>query len=198
MRREDKQGVADVGAVDYYYLIIDVSDSMHGNKIGAVNDAVNNMIFRLKRVKMAKDITLKVVSLTYSDEVNWSTPFPVDVTSFTYSDPTVHGKASNMGKVLDELDAKLKRQAEASVSVTTNTTIIFFTDGLMTDDWSASLEKIKNNDTFQKSNKIAVTFGDELSIDIAKENLSVLLGGEKNIVIDNFVELNRVIFEQYK
>ncbi len=187
-----------MGAVDYYYLIIDVSDSMHGNKIGAVNDAVNNMIFRLKRVKMAKDITLKVVSLTYSDEVNWSTPFPVDVTSFTYSDPEVHGKASNMGKVLEELDAKLKRQAEASVSVTTNTTIIFFTDGLMTDDWSASLEKIKNNDTFQKSNKIAVTFGDELSIDIAKENLSVLLGGEKNIVIDNFVELNRVIFEQYK
>jgi len=187
-----------VGAVDYYYLIIDVSDSMHGNKIGAVNDAVNNMIFRLKRVKMAKDITLKVVSLTYSDEVNWSTPFPVDVTSFTYSDPAVHGKASNMGKVLEELDAKLKRQAEASVSVTTNTTIIFFTDGLMTDDWSASLEKIKNNDTFHKANKIAVTFGDELSIDIAKENLSVLLGGEKNIVIDNFVELNRVIFEQYK
>ena len=64
-----------MGAVDYYYLIIDVSDSMHGNKIGAVNDAVNNMIFRLKRVKMAKDITLKVVSLTYSDEVNLGKSF---------------------------------------------------------------------------------------------------------------------------
>jgi len=187
-----------VGEVDYYYLIIDVSDSMQGNKIGSVNDAINNMIFRLKRVKMAKDITPKVVSLTYSDEVNWSTPFPVDVTSFTYSDPAVHGKASNIGKVLDELDAKLKRQAEASVSAETKTTIIFFTDGLITDDWVESLDKIKSNETFQKANKIAVTFGDELSVDIAKENLSVLLGGEKNIVIDNFVELNRVIFEQYK
>lgn len=187
-----------MGAVDYYYLIIDVSDSMQGNKIGSVNDAVNNMIFRLKRVKMAKDIALKVVSLTYSDVVNWSTPFPVDVTSYTYSDPVVNGKASNMGKVLEELDAKLKRQAEASSSIATNTTIIFFTDGLMTDDWSASLEKIKANDTFQHANKIAVTFGDELSVDIAKANLGMLIGGEKNIVIDSFVELNRVIFEQYK
>lgn len=187
-----------MGTVDYYYLIIDVSDSMQGNKIGSVNDAVNNLIFRLRRVTMSKDIMPKVVSLTYSDEVNWSTPFPVDVTSFTYSDPVVQGKASIMGKVLDELDVKLKRQAEASVSGGVNTTIIFFTDGLITDDWSNSLDKIKTNDTFQQANKIAVTFGDELSLNIAKENLSMLLGGEKNIVVDNFVELNRVIFEQYK
>lgn len=185
-------------AIDYYYFLIDISESMRGSKIGSVNDAINNMLFRLKRTAATKKLVFKVITLTFSDEVNWSTPFPVDVTSFSYNDPAVQGEYSAMGKVLEELDAKLKRQASATTNASVNTTILFFTDGLFTDDWMSVMEKISHNDVYLKATKIAVTFGDELSIDIAKENLSELLGGEKNIVIDDFVELNKTVFEQYR
>ena len=184
--------------VDYFYLIIDTSESMRGNKIGSVNDAINNMVFRLKRIKASKNITPKIIVLTFSDEVCWSTIFPVDVSSFSFVDPVVHGRASKLSNALMELDTKLMRQAEAPVSTNSNTTIVFFTDGLITDDWTGALETIRKNQTFQRARKIAVTFEDEVSVDIAVDNLRVLLGSEKNIIIDDFVEFNRIIFEQYK
>ncbi|WP_026657811.1 vWA domain-containing protein [Butyrivibrio sp. AC2005] len=187
-----------MAGVDYFYIVIDVSESMQGNRIGAVNDAVNNIVFRLKRIKAAKGIIPQIISLTYSVDVQWSTPFPVDVVSFVYCDPLVVGKASNMAKALLELETKLDRQSQAVSAQESNTTIIYFTDGLVTDNLAEARDKLFNNRVYKEAKKIAVTFGDELTLDIAKENLLTILDSEKDIVVDDFVELNRIIFEQYK
>ncbi len=183
---------------DYFYIAIDVSESMQGNRIGAVNDAVNNIVFRLKRLKSSKGISPNIISMVYSTDVHWSTTFPVDVSSFAYTDPIVSGKASNLAKALLELEAKLERQSQAATTQDSNTTIIFFTDGLVTDDLDAVRDKLFDNRLYKSAKKIAVTFGDELSIDIAKENLIKILDSEKDIVVDDFVELNRIVFERYK
>ena len=184
--------------VDYFYFVVDVSGSMRGRKIGSVNDAVNNIIHRLRRFVGNRSLTAKIITLAYADEPRWSNFIPVDVTSFAFSDLQPEGEASHLGKALEELDRKLFRQGDTDSNKGRSTTIIFFTDGLSTDDLQGSVDMLAKNEIFCNSNRIGVTFNDELSRAIAEENLRLLVNGSDNIIADDFVKLNRMLFEKYK
>lgn len=184
--------------IDYFYFIIDVSKSMAGRKIGAVNDAVNNIVYRLKRFVGSRDLTFKIVSMTYADKPFWSNSIPVEVNVFVFSDLLTIGTESNLGVALTELNEKLLRQGEVDNEKGTSTTIVLFSDGLSTDDIGAPLEVLKNNVMFNNANRIAVTFDDELSKDIAFEELGTFVNKEENIVVDDFVKLNKMLFEKYR
>lgn len=184
--------------IDYFYFIIDVSKSMAGRKIGAVNDAVNNIVYRLKRFVGSRDLTFKIVSMTYADKPYWSNSIPVEVSGYVFSDLLTIGTESNLGIALTELNEKLLRQSEVDTEKGASTTIVIFSDGMSTDDIRAPLEVLKNNEMFVNSNRIAVTFDDELSRDIAFEDLGLLVNKEENIIVDDFVKLNKMLFEKYK
>lgn len=184
--------------VDYFYFVVDVSGSMRGRKIGSVNDAVNNIIHRLRRFVKNRRLTAKIIMLAYADEPRWSNFIPVNVTSFAFNDLQPEGEASHLGKALEELDRKLSRQGNTDSEKGRSTTIIFFTDGLSTDDLQGSVDILAKNEIFCNSNRIGVTFNDELSRDIAEENLIMLVNKSDNIIADDFVKLNRMLFEKYK
>ena len=101
--------------IDYFYFMVDVSNSMSGRKIGAVNDALNNIVFRLKKIMRSQGVSANIILLTYADNVRWSNVLPESVDSFVFTDLNVEGTASNLGLALSELDSKLKRQSEASI-----------------------------------------------------------------------------------
>ena len=183
---------------DYFYFIVDVSGSMRGRKIGAVNDTLNNIIYRLRRFAGNRNVTVKIIMQTYADRPSWSNYIPVDAASFVFSDLQPEGEASDLGKALMELDQKLFRQGDTDPEKGKSTTIIFFTDGLSTDDIQAAADTLAKNEIFRNSNRIGITFNDELSRDIAEENLSLLVNGSGNIIADDFVRLNEIIFEKYK
>jgi len=54
------------------FFLIDTSGSMEGNKIGAVNDAVANVLPMLDEISAENpDAEIKVAALEFSSGVNW-------------------------------------------------------------------------------------------------------------------------------
>lgn len=184
--------------IDYFYFIVDTSASMSGRKIGAVNDAINNIIRRLKRFVASKDVQFKIILLSFDDKPKWSNIIPIDINSFSFMDLSTGGEATNLGKALEALSDKLERQGETDVNMGSSTTIIFFSDGLITDEINNPLNRLNSMSVYRNTNRIAVAFDDEISKDFAEDYFGLIVNKRENIVIDNFVKLNKMLFEKYR
>lgn len=184
--------------VDYVYLIVDASNSMRGSKIGTVNDAINNILFRLRKIGISNNIDIKMILMTYADNVVWSNIFPVTLDTFKFNDLTVIGNRSNLSEAYKELKEKLNKQSASKSFQDNATTIILFTDGLATDLFEDELKELKKNKVFASSNRIGVTFNDDLSKEFALQVLAGFVSAQSNVVVDDFNLLNRLLFEKYK
>lgn len=182
---------------DYIYFLIDNSNSMNGFKLGSVNDAITNIIHRLKKNMNNKDICLKVIVMTFSDAVSWSNIIPVELNNFIFSDLQIGGKETKMGEAYRELFEKLLRQEEAGNNSADETTIIMFSDGISTDSYEDELQLLKQNTIFSKSNRIAFTF-DGFAKAVSVNCLGDFVSQGTNIIIEDFVALNKMIFGKYR
>ena len=74
------------------FLMIDVSGSMAGEKIAAVNDAVRNVIPIINSIGESNpDAEIKLAAMTFSAHVSWLTPQPVTPSQFNWTDQTASG-----------------------------------------------------------------------------------------------------------
>ncbi|MCI8306589.1 MAG: VWA domain-containing protein [Lachnospiraceae bacterium] len=185
-----------MGRTDYIYFIIDVSNSMRGAKLGSVNDAIHNTIHRLKKVVNNSALDIKLVVMTFAKDVTWSGVLPVSLNAFVFEDLCVEACESAFGKALGELDEKLLRQ-EAVWSQAGETTILLFSDGLSTDDYDSQIKKLYRNKIFMEANRIAFTYGSAI-YNLIKEPLCAFAGKESNIVIDDFITLDKMLLERYR
>ena len=134
------------------FFLIDTSGSMMGNKIGAVNDAVVNVLPMLDDIsKSNPDAEIKVAALEFSNGINW-----------LYDEP----KSSSC----TELNSKLSRNGfMQSASGSFAPAIILLSDGGPTDDFQAGLAKLKSNNWFKAAIKIAIAIGDDADKDVLKD-----------------------------
>ena len=181
---------------DYIYFIVDVSNSMQGVKAGSVNDAIHNIIHQLKKVMNRLRIEIKIVVMTFAKEIRWSGIFPVSLNSFVFEDFVVEARESRMGQALKELNDKLQKQEEVQ-NGNGETTIILFSDGLATDDYIDRIEELNANKVFMNSNRIVFTYGSEI-FDFIKEPLCLFAGKEENVIVDDFLLLNKMLFGKYR
>ena len=71
------------------FLMNDVSGSMAGEKIAAVNDAVRNVIPIINNIGESNpDAEIKLSAMTFSNTVVWQTPQPVSASQLSWSDQT--------------------------------------------------------------------------------------------------------------
>lgn len=183
---------------DYVYIIVDNSNSMVGNKIGAVNDAINNILFRLKKIQAGNDVSIQMIQMSFAENVVWSNVFPVPLNQFTFTDLYTAETESNLGKALKELSEKLEKQHEAISTKDSETTILLFSDCLYSDDACAGLAILRENPVFKSANRIGISFQDVLSEDLAERFLRDFVSGGDNIVMDDFGKLSRLLFEKYR
>lgn len=181
---------------DYIYFVIDVSNSMQGAKLGSVNDAINNIVHRLKKVVNSMNIDIKLVVMTFAENVRWSSILPISLNSFVFEDLLVEASESGLGQALEELNEKLLKQEVVQDSMG-ETTLILFSDGLATDDYEEQIKKLERNNVFLNSNRIAFTYGSAI-YELIKEPLCEFAGKEENVIIDDFLSLNRILFERYR
>lgn len=185
-----------MGRTDYIYFIIDISNSMQGAKIGAVNDAINNIVHGLKKVVNSMEIDIKLIVMTFAENTKWSGILPVSLDSFLFEDLIVEENSSNLGQALSELNDKLQKQETVQDSYG-KTIIILFSDGLATDDYKEPINKLNANKLFRKSDRIVYTYGTKI-YDLIKEPLCMFAGNEENVIVDDFLSLNKMLFEKYR
>ena len=90
------------------FFMIDTSGSMAGSKIGAVNDAVVNVLPMLDEISVTNpDAEIKVAALEFSTGCNWLYNEPKLASEFVWQDVQANGLTS-LGAACEEGLAKLK------------------------------------------------------------------------------------------
>lgn len=173
------------------FFVIDTSGSMQGNKIGAVNDAVENVLPILDEISVANpDAEIKVAALEFSNGCHWLYDEPKIVSEFVWQDVAASGLTS-LGAACQELNNKLSRNGfMQSASGSFAPAIILLSDGGPTDDFNSDLLKLKANNWFKNAIKIAIAIGD----DADKEVLTQFTGtNEAVFTVHNIEALKQII-----
>lgn len=174
------------------FFLIDTSGSMEGNKIGAVNDAVVNVLPMLNDISETNpDAEIKVAALEFSNGVNWLYDEPKLAKDFIWQDVTASGLTS-LGAACSELASKLSRSGGfmQSASGSFAPAIILLSDGGPTDDYNSGLAKLKTNNWFKSAIKIAIAIGDDADKDVLKDFTG---SSEAVITVHNIDALKQII-----
>ena len=97
-------------------FVIDQSGSMSGEKIGAVNNAIRDVMSIMPEIQEdTVDADIMISALMFSDDTKWVYEGPKSVTDFKWKDISTIG-ATNYSKIFTELSKylckkeKLKRK----------------------------------------------------------------------------------------
>lgn len=182
---------------DYLYLLADVSNSMSGPRLGAVNDAINNIVYRFRKVLSNNEIQLKMMLMHFSKNITWSNAMPVPLDSFVFSDLQVEDRFTNIGAAFEELHQKLLKQFSVERKSDAETTIVLFTDGLPTDDYKNPQCQLNGNPVFLNANRIVFAFHNGCE-DMIEDIFAEFASGADSIIYEDFVGLNKMLFEKYR
>lgn len=152
------------------FFVIDTSGSMAGNKIGAVNDAIVNVLPMIGDISDTNsDAEIKVAALEFSNSCQWLYSEPKLANEFIWQDVTAGGLTS-LGEACSELSSKLSRSGfMQSASGSYAPAIILLSDGGPTDNYKSGLSKLQSNRWFNSAIKVAIAIGDDADKDVLRE-----------------------------
>ena len=162
-----------------FMLLLDASGSMSGDRIAAVNSAMNETMEVLKDVsKNNPTAELKIGVLQFASGASWITDKGLVFMDDFYWNDLKAGGLTDLGVALEELDKKLSRSAFLNSSVGYKVpVIIFMSDGGPTDDYEAAV-------------KIAIAVGDGAD----REVLAKIVGNPEAVIrVDDLETLKKLI-----
>lgn len=159
------------------FWIVDTSGSMSGQKIQAVEVALENIKSALADIsKKNDDAEIKIALLTFDDKSSWITPVPMSPE--TISTKFQLGCSTMMGSAYKALEKKLSRnEFMKSVTSQVKPVMILLTDGCPTDNTDAGLKELRANNWFTSAMRFGVAIGDD-----ADENEIAKFTGSKETV----------------
>lgn len=154
-------------------FVIDNSGSMEGEKIGAVNNAIRDVMSIMPEVQDdTSDAEIKISALTFSEDCKWVYSEPKSVNDFKWKDITTEG-GTDYSKAYDELAKFLcKRENGGKMPDIGGVApiIILMSDGMPTSpDWQTHLDSLKKKGWF----KVALKYALAIQID-TQEAMDVL------------------------
>lgn len=173
------------------FFLIDTSGSMSGNKIGAVNDAIVNVLPMLEDISSSNpDAEIKVAALEFSNGTKWLYNEPKSVEDFKWIDVQAGGLTS-LGEACLELNGKLSRSGYMkSASGSYAPAIILLSDGGPTDNFDGGHQTLQGNNWFKNSIRIAIAIGDDADLNV----LSRFTGNSEAVIkVQNIDALKQII-----
>lgn len=142
------------------FFVVDISGSMRGARIGAVNDAIRNVLPELKKRERGNTAAeIRIAVLEFSTKASWRTLSPQPVSTFQYQDIEFVGGGTNYGTAFSALNEKLSRKHFLNSTAGAYTPlIIFMTDGKPSDMglYKEQLDRLKHNKWFQYSTRAGI------------------------------------------
>lgn len=172
----------------HVFYVLDTSGSMTGDKISALNHAVEESTEALKSLaKTNGDAKLKVAVLEFNSGCKWITSNgPEDMEEDFEYEYLEAGGLTDIGAALKELNSKLSRHAFLnSITGALMPVIIFMTDGYATDDYEKALEEIRKNRWFARGTKMGFAIGEDPDIKM----LSSIVGNSEAVLKTTDLEL---------
>lgn len=161
-----------------FYVLLDTSGSMEGAKIGALNDAMANILAELKQISYSTNQRIDLAVLSFGKETKWMYNHPLKVEEFIWCRLSACGMTP-LGKACVELNVDLMSDNLKSGD---KIYIIIISDGCPTDDYDEGIDALLANPHFINANKFAIAIGDNADIS----------------ALSRFVELDSHIYIQNK
>jgi uncharacterized protein YegL len=167
------------------FFMVDCSGSMDGSKIGAVNNAIEEVIPEIRKISDENaDAEIKVAALEFCSGSRWITKDgPVSAEQFVWKTLDAAGQ-TDMGDACKSLAKKLSTKEDGFMQAATGSyapAIFLMSDGQPNDDdngFEKGLAILKQNNWFKAAVKVAVAIGDD-----ADEGPLVAFTGNKESVV---------------
>ena len=137
--------------------MVDCSSSMAGDRIGAVNHAIQECIEPMREEAAGNpNAQLYIHTLKFASGASWVTAEPVPIEEFAWEDVEANG-ITDMGKAFELLAGQLSMPPMPDRALPP--VIVLLTDGYPTDDWKRPLEKLLKMPWGKKAVKVAIAIG---------------------------------------
>ncbi|MCR5490877.1 MAG: VWA domain-containing protein [Bacilli bacterium] len=165
-------------------FVIDNSGSMQGEKIGAVNNAIRDVMTIMPEIQDdTSDAEIKISALTFSDGTKWVYKDPQVVADFKWTDIGTEG-GTDYSKCYDELTKFLcKRENGGKMPDIGGVApiIILMSDGMPTSpDWEMHLDSLRKKGWFKVALKYALAIG--IDTQEANDVLSKFTGNPETVL----------------
>jgi uncharacterized protein YegL len=153
------------------FFLVDTSGSMTGDKIGAVNEAIREVIPEIKDISAENaDAQIKIAVLDFSSGASWLYEQPIESDQFVWNNLEAGG-LTEMGVAFKMLNEKfsVSKGFMADATGSYAPAIFMMSDGAPTDDYKKELEVLRKNKWFKVAIKVAVAIGSDANVDILKE-----------------------------
>ncbi len=153
-------------------FLLDASGSMRGEVIGAVNEAMEQIIPELKSMDESNnDYDIKIAIATFADSVVWHTGNDlVKPGDYHFNLLNADGNTA-MGQAFKELNERLStshgfmRQASGS----TAPVLFLLSDGWPDEGYEADLAALQTNGWYKEAYRVAIGFGDDCEYDVLNQ-----------------------------
>ncbi len=152
------------------FFLVDTSGSMDGDKIGAVNEAIREVLPEIKAISAENaDALIKIAVLDFSSGARWLYNTPIEADQFAWNNLEAGG-LTDMGVAFNMLNDKLSRTQFMADAVGSYAPAIFMmSDGEPTDEYKKGLVELRRNKWFKVAIKVAVAIGSDANTEILKE-----------------------------
>lgn len=151
----------------HLFFVVDTSGSMRGEKIGAVNDAIRNVLPIVRDISNDKpDAEIKVAALNFSDGCEWLCSEAKNAEDFEWIDQTAAG-GTDLGEACRNIEKVLhqKNGWMGSGSGSYAPVFILLSDGGATDDFDSGVAALWKNKWFIAGIKVAIAIGNDADTD---------------------------------
>jgi uncharacterized protein YegL len=165
-------------------FLIDNSGSMAGENIGAVNNAIRDIISIMPEIQDdTADALIKISALRFSDGVEWIYNEPKSVDEFKWKDLSADG-GTNLSSAYDALSVWLAKRSNGGQMPDIGGVapiVILMTDGMPTSyDWEKHLEALKKKGWFKVALKYALAIN--IDTDEAMDVLNRFTGNPETVL----------------
>jgi uncharacterized protein YegL len=153
------------------FFIVDTSYSMDGGKIGALNNAIEEVLPMLGDIsKDNNDSVIEIAVLEFSSGAKWTFPTSIPAEDFTWKNLAVNGM-TDLGDACKELKNKLSHKTGFMTNATGcfAPVCILLSDGGPTDSYEKPLADLHENKWFKHGVKIAIAIGNDANTDVLTE-----------------------------
>ena len=165
-------------------FVIDSSGSMEGERIGAVNNAIRDIMSIMPEIQEdTSDALIKISALTFGDDAKWVYEEPKTIDEFKWKDIKVDGM-TNLSSAYDSLSSFFRKKMNGGQMPDIGGVapiVILMTDGMPTSyDWEKKLEELQKKGWFKVALKYALSIG--VDTDEAMEVLSKFTGNPETVL----------------
>ena len=152
----------------HLFFLVDTSGSMHGQKIGAVNDAIRNVLPIVNDLSENNaDAEIKVAALIFSDGCEWLFSEVKNASDFEWIDQDACG-GTDLGEACKKLEKVLHHSSGwmGTGSGSLAPVFILLSDGGPTDDFDSGVAELWKNNWFKAGIKVAIAIGEDADDDV--------------------------------